>query len=255
MSTKQSSFIWYELMTSEVAAAETFYKAVVGWNAEPFGGVGMDYVVVKAGDRGIGGIMETPADVKAAGIPPAWMGYIHADDADAATAGVKNAGGAVHRQPWDIPGVGRFSVVADPQGAGFMLLQPTGPDTPRLPLNAPGNVGWHELHALDWQKAFDFYASQFGWEKGEPIDMGPMGTYQLFNVDGEHKGAMFNKPAEVPVPVWLFYFNVDSIGAARQRVIDNGGKIMLEPMEVPDGWVIQATDPQGAWFAMAAPNK
>jgi predicted enzyme related to lactoylglutathione lyase len=53
----------------------------------------------------------------------------------------------------------------------------------------------------------------------------------------------------------LFYFNVESIDAARQRVIDNGGKIMLEPMEVPDGWVLQGTDPQGAWFALSAPKR
>lgn len=65
-------------------------KAVVGWNSEPFGGAGMDYIVVKAGDRGIGGIMATPEDVK--GVPPMWAGYIYSADADATTASIRNGG-------------------------------------------------------------------------------------------------------------------------------------------------------------------
>lgn len=255
MSGTPSSFFWYELMTTDVAAAEAFYKDVVGWGSEPFGAAGMDYVVVKAGDRGIGGIMELPEGAKAMGMPPAWVGYIYTADVDAATEKLKAAGGKVHREPSDIPEVGRFSVVADPQGATFMLLQPSGEDQPPLPRNAPGNVSWHELHAAEWKSAFDFYAGQFGWEKGEAMDMGGMGTYQLYTVNGELTGAVFTKPDEVPSPVWLFYFNVDGIDAARQRVIDNGGKIMLEPMEVPDGWVLQGADPQGAWFALSARSR
>ena len=72
----------------------------------------------------VGGVMNLPAEAAKMGMPPAWMGYIHADDTDAATASVKKSGGKVHREPWDIPGVGRFSVVADPQGAhlaGWLL--------------------------------------------------------------------------------------------------------------------------------------
>lgn len=87
------------------------------------------------------------------------------------------------------------------------------------------------------------------------MDMGEMGTYQLFTVDGELVGAMFNKPSEVPFPVWLFYFNVESIDAARQRVIDNGGKIMLEPMEVPDGWGAAGHRSSGRLVALSAPKR
>lgn len=244
------NFFWYELMTTDMDAAERFYRAVVGWDAQPFPGA-MPYTVVKAGERGVGGIMGIP---EGAGLNPAWVGYIRADDVDAETENVREAGGAVHRPPADIPDVGRFSVVADPQGALFMLLQPKGEEQPPVALGTPGHVGWHELHAADWRGAFDFYASQFGWEKGEAMDMGGMGTYQLFTVGGQLVGAMFDKPAEIPVPTWLFYFNVDDIDAARRRVTDNGGTIMLEPMEVPDGWVLQAADPQGAWFALTGPK-
>lgn len=252
------SFFWYELMTNDLAAAEAFYTAVIGWRPEPFEkSPGMPrYIVVNAGDRGVGGLMTLPEEVAKMGMPPAWIGYIRTTDIEASVASLTQAGGGVRRAPDDIPGVGRFAVVADPQGAGFMFLQPNGPDQPRLPLNTLGHVGWHELYTTDWQKAFDFYSGQFGWSKGDPFDMGPMGIYQLFTAGAEPIGGMMNKPEQIPVPVWLFYFNVLSIDAAAKRVTDHGGKVMMGPMEVPSGqWIVQCTDPQGAHFALVAPGK
>jgi uncharacterized protein len=252
-----SSFFWYELMTTDVAAAEAFYKNVVGWSSQPFEGSGIDYVVFNAGERAIAGLMQLPEEAKAMGTPPCWMGYIHARDVDAATSSVKKAGGAVHREPSDIPDVGRFSVVADPQGAAFMLMSPTGPDQPPVPRMTHGHVGWHELMAGDWKSAFDFYAGQFGWKKSEAMDMGEMGTYQTFSAGGSDAvGGMMNKPKEMPSPAWQFYFNVPDIQAGARRITDNGGTITMGPMEVPDGsWVVNAQDPQGAHFALLAPKK
>jgi uncharacterized protein len=249
-----SNFFWYELMTTDVPAAEAFYKTVVGWDSEPFPGSEVGYIVLKAGERGIGGLMEIPAEAAAMGANPAWLGYIDTMDVDAATAGVKKAGGKVHREPSEIPNVGRFAVVADPHGAMFMLLQPsTEDDQPPAAMTKPGHIGWHELYAGDLQSDFDFYASQFGWEKGDAMDMGEMGTYQLFKAGGpDAVGGMMTKPDNVPSPAWLFYFNVGNIDEAVKRVTGNGGKIMLEPMEVPGGgFIIQGMDPQGAMFALA----
>ena len=62
----------------------------------------------------------------------------------------------------------------------------------------PGHVGWHELYAGEWKSAFDFYAGQFGWTKGEAMDMGEMGTYQIFAAGGEPIGGMMTKPADMP---------------------------------------------------------
>jgi predicted enzyme related to lactoylglutathione lyase len=248
-----SNFFWYELMTPDVPAAEAFYKTVVGWDSEPFPGSDIGYIVFKAGDRGVGGVMTVPEEAAAMGAKPAWVGYIDTMDVDAATAGVKKAGGTVYREPAEIPNVGRFSVVTDPQGAVFMLLQPsTEDDQPPVPPMTPGHVGWHELYAGEWQSAFDFYASQFGWEKGDAMDMGEMGTYQLYKAGGpDAVGGMMTKPDSVPVPAWLFYFNVSNIDEAVARVTGNGGKILMGPMEVPGGaWMIQGTDPQGAIFAL-----
>ena len=246
-----SSFFWYELMTTDVPAAETFYRDVVGWNSQPFESSGIDYVVFNAGERAVCGLMLLPEEAKAMGTPPCWMGYIHAKDVDAATASVKKAGGTVHREPSDIPEVGRFSVVADPQGAAFMLMTPQGPDQEPLAPDAAGNVGWRELYTTDWHAAFGFYSTQFGWTKDEAMEMGEMGTYQVFAIDGQQAGGMMNKPPQMPAPAWTFYFTVDDINAATERVKAGGGTVLLGPLEVPGGsWMIQAQDPQGAIFAL-----
>lgn len=251
-------FFWYELMTNDLDAAEAFYTTVVGWRPEPFDKApGMPrYIVVNSAERGVGGLMTMPEDAAKMGMKPAWLGYIHTRDTDASTKALKAAGGTVHREPDDIPGVGRFSVVADPQGATFMFLQPNGPDQPVLPATTPGHVGWHELYAADRQKAFDFYSSQFGWTDAGSMDIGEMGIYQTFGAGPESGGGIMNKPQQLPVPVWLFYFNVDAIDAAAKRVTDNGGKIVMGPMPVPTGqWIAQFTDPQGAYFALIAPGR
>lgn len=258
MTSSAKSFFWYELMTTDLDAAEAFYSAVLGWRTEPFDKApgSPRYIVVNASDRGVGGLMELPDEAAKMGVPTAWMGYFPTKDIDASVDALKTAGGAVHRPVDDIPGVGRFAVVADPQGAAFMFLEPNGPDQPPVPQWTPGHVGWHELYTSDWQKAFDFYSGQFSWTKGDPFDMGPMGIYQPFAVNGGLVGGIMNKPEQIPVPVWLFYFNVTAIDAAAKRVTDKGGKVVMGPMEVPNGqWIVQCTDPQGAYFALISAKR
>jgi len=250
-----SPFVWYELMTSDLVGAEAFYKAVMGWNTENMPG-DMPYIIAKVAETGVGGLMNIPPDAKAMGAPPAWTGYIYAAGVDAATESAKAAGGNILRAPYDIPEVGRFSVVADPQGAVFMLFQPVGGDREPLPPGTPGTVGWHELYANDWPSALDFYSSQFGWTKDQSVDMGEMGTYQLFAINGNQAGGMMNRPENIPVPCWQFYFNVDGIDAAAERVKANGGRVLMDIMQVPGGsWVVPCQDPQGAHFALVATTR
>jgi len=252
-----SPFIWYELMTPDVVAAEIFYRNVIGWTSQPFGNAEMPYTIFNAGDRGVAGLMMLPKEAAAMGTPPSWIGYIYAADTDAATTNIEKAGGKVYRAPMDIPDVGRFSVVADAQGAAFMLMTPMGPDQPPAPPNTPGHVGWHELYATDYKSAFDFYAGQFGWTKVRETDMGEMGIYLVFDTGGkEGVGGMMTKPPHMPVAFWQYYFTVSDIAAAAKRITDNGGTITFGPTEVPGGsWIVNAQDPQGAHFALVAANR
>ena len=257
MSTAASRFVWYELMTSDAPAAEAFYRSVIGWQTADAGMPGMRYTILSAGTAGIAGLMALPAEAAAGGVPPNWTGYIGVADVDAMAERVRGAGGAVHHPPEDIPGVGRFAVVADPDGAVFCLFKGNMDEQPpQPPAGTPGTIGWHELYAGDLDRAWAFYSALFGWTKAEAIDMGEMGVYQLFGAGGDAIGGMMKRPPEVPQACWLYYVNVDAIDAAAGRVTAAGGRIVSGPMEVPGGsWIVQCLDPQGAMFAMVAPHR
>lgn len=257
MSQSTGKFVWYELMTTDTAAAAAFYGSVVGWEAKDAGMPGGGYTIFNAGATGVGGLMTIPDEVCAMGVPPSWSGYIWVDDVDAYVGKVTAAGGSLLRPAEDIPGVGRFAVVADPYGGAFMLFKdngmPAGPDP--VP-GTPGRIGWHELHAGDGAGAFAFYSGLFGWTKGDAMDMGAQGVYQLFAIGGVPVGGMMTKMPEVPVPFWLYYINVEAIDAAVARVTAGGGQVVMGPMQVPGGsWIVNCTDPQGAYFALVAPAR
>jgi predicted enzyme related to lactoylglutathione lyase len=253
MTTSHGAFVWHELMTSDPAAARTFYGSVVGWSAQHSPVPGMDYWMFKAEETPVCGLMSVPEEAKAQGARPMWVGYVGVDDVDAATEKVKNLGGVVYRPPADIPNIGRFAIIGDPQRTMLALFRFANPMPGEPPApGALGHVGWNELYAVDWEKAFAFYSEMFGWRKDQAIPMGANGTYQLF-AHGEHAiGGMMNKPAQMPMPAWTFYFNVDDIDAAVERTKSGGGQIINGPMQVPGGsWIAQALDPQGAMFALA----
>ncbi|MFC3163713.1 VOC family protein [Ciceribacter thiooxidans] len=257
----QGKFVWYELMTNDVPAAAAFYRDVIGWEAKAFDGAtaqGSAYTVFNIPGREMGsaGLMAITPEMAQNGAMPQWYGYVAVDDVDAKAREFVENGGRVLMPGTDIPGIGRFAVVADPHGAVLDVFKPNMPEGPlpeEPPPMSPGTVGWHELMAGDGNEAFDFYARMFGWTKGEPYDMGAMGVYQLFAHDGMDIGGMMTKTPDMPHPFWSFYFVVPEIDAAMKRVTDAGGTVLSGPMEVPGGaWVIQCRDPQGAFFALVA---
>jgi predicted enzyme related to lactoylglutathione lyase len=253
----QGQFIWYELMTTDTAAAAKFYGEVVGWQARDAGMPGMDYTIVgpPGVTMGVAGVMPLTEEVAARGVPSNWTGYIAAHDVDAMADAFRAEGGAIHRPAEDIPGIGRFAVAADPQGAAICLFSPDTSDGSMPDGPAPGSAGtfgWNELHARDAGAAFDFYARHFGWQKDMAVDMGPdYGVYQTFALDGRAIGGMMNKRPEMPVSCWSFYILVPSIRAAAAKVVEHGGQVLMEPHQVPGGsWICPALDPQGAAFSL-----
>jgi predicted enzyme related to lactoylglutathione lyase len=247
-------FVWHELATTDPAAAEPFYRDVVGWTAQPWGdaGANMDYTLWMANGVPLGGMMRLPAEAAAMGAPPSWLGYVEVDDADATVARAKELGATVLMGPHSADGVGRFAIMRDPQGAVFACItsaKAPAPETDPKPLE----FSWHELLTNDWKAAEQFYAELFGWKKQSEFDMGPMGTYFMFGRDRFTYGGMMNKPAEMPAPPhWLHYVYVpDSADAAAERGTRAGGQVVNGPMEVPGGDRVAAlVDPQGAAFAV-----
>lgn len=250
MPNPDGTYIWYELLTTDPDAAGDFYSKIVGWTARDAGmGGGMDYRLLAAPDADVGGLMKLP---QGAPMAPGWLGYIGVGDVDAKTEEVKRNGGTIHMPPADIPGVGRFSMVADPQGVVFYLMRGNSdqPSTAFKP-TADGHCAWNELITSDQDGALDFYTKLFGWEKGDAMPMGEMGDYRFINHGGEMIGAVMNRQKDGPPPMWNYYFRVDSAEAAAERIRQNGGTVTFGPMEVPGGdWALNGIDPQGASFGL-----
>lgn len=244
-------FVWYDLMTRDAEGAVPFYKAVVGWGTEPW--EGEQPYTMWTGPRGpLGGVMDM-ADVAPDEAAPHWLGYLGTDDVDATTARARELGATVLAGPQDIPSVGRYALVRDPQGAVVAFFSGEG-DTPsdEGPFQS-GDFSWHELATTDPDGAWRFYSELFGWEETGTFDMGEMGMYRMWgSPGGEPMGAVFKKPPEMPGPsAWLFYAQVDDVNSATESVKRSGGQVLNGPMEVPGGdWIVQCMDPGGAAFAL-----
>lgn len=251
-------FVWYELLTTNPKAAAAFYGKVFGWRVDAGKDADMPYMHINVGAHSIGGIMALPKELIDHGVPPNWSGYIAVDDVDAMAKKIVAAGGSIRRPAEDIPDVGRFAVMADPAGAVFLIFKGSANDNdpPRPPMGTPGYVEWHELYGGDPEASFKFYAGLFGWTKNQSIDMGATGVYQTFDIGGAWSGGMMKTPPEMKVPCWVYYVGVEDIDAAHRRALDNGATVIMGPMEVPGGqWIVQALDPQKAFFAMVGPRK
>ncbi len=248
-------FMWHELMTSDTAAARQFYTQVVGWGASqwptPPDGAPVDYTMWMAGEGPVGGLMGIPKEGPVKDAPPNWLAYVAGPDVDARVGETTRRGGAVIAPAMTMPGVGRFAVLRDPQGAVFAVITGEG-NAPAESDPRPLEFSWHELATTDYQAAADFYGAIFGWDPKGDHDMGPMGIYHMFGRDRFTYGGMFDKPAQMPAPPhWLHYVQVDSADAAAARATAAGGTVVNGPMEVPGGdRIAQIRDPQGAMFAV-----
>lgn len=251
-----SKFVWYDLMTPDMGASAKFYEHVVGWSIADSGMPGMNYSLITQGATQVGGMMPPPPS--ASGMPAMWNGYIYADDVDAASLKAVSLGGSIFQAAVDIPDVGRFSVIADPSGATFILFKNQGGESPApVAEGTVGHIGWRELMSGNWEQAWAFYSGMFGWTKADAMDMGPMGTYQMFNSGDTLIGGMMTKPATDPTaPHWNYYINVDSAEAAVARAKSLGATITVGPMQVPGGsWAVNGIDPQGAAFSLLSTHQ
>ena len=246
-------FAWYDLMTPDVDAAKSFYGKLIGWTITPFEGAPEPYDMWTASDGPIGGVMTLPEEAKAAGAPPHWLSYVVVPDVDAALEQAEQLGGATLHPSMEIPNVGTFGVLQDPQGA-VIAVYTSSSEAPGTDGQPPvGHMSWHELMTTDYKAAFEFYSTLFGWQKDEAMDMGEMGVYQMFNNGGMPLGGMMNKPPEIPACYWMYYIRVANVDEAVENAKSLGGQLLNGPMTVPGpsgDRVAQLMDPQGAAFAL-----
>jgi len=259
----RGDFIWYELLTSDIAGAKRFYDAVVGWNIQDKSDFPNDYRMIGRSDgKFAGGAMQLSEESKEHGARPCWLGYILVPDVDASVASISAEGGQVHMPAFDIPGVGRVAMVTDPQGAPFYIMKPQPPEgdpDAKSDVFSPTEaqrVRWNELSTTDQDGAIDFYKRQFGWNQEGAMPMGEMGDYRFIQANGVNIGAVMRKPPQLPVSVWTYYIGVDDIDRAIAAITDGGGKVLNGPHEIPGGeFALNGLDPQGASFGLVGPRK
>lgn len=118
---KTGTFVWNELLTTDVDKARGFYGELLGWKMEEMdmGEMGA-YVMLKQGDNTVGGIMKVPQE----GIPSHWLPYVGVEDVDATCERVKALGGQIHMGPMDLPEIGRVAAGVDPTGAAIAFFAP-----------------------------------------------------------------------------------------------------------------------------------
>lgn len=249
--------IWYELLSTDADASKVFYDSVIGWDVAPKPDGPIDYrMIVTSGGENVGGVMNLSPEMQAGGARPTWLFYIGVDDVDAAVAQITALGGTVQLPAFDMPGVGRMAMVADPQGVPFYVMRGEPDQASTVwARTGMGKCNWNELVTTDQAAGNAFYAAVFGWTYPDKMTMpGDLGDYVFVAVGDETIGATMTVNDDQRAPGWLFYFRAPDIAVAAEKVTAGGGQVVSGPQEVPGGdRIIIAIDPQGAVFGVVAP--
>jgi len=251
--THLGQFVWYDLMTTDVAAARKFYTQLFPeWDVQDhaFGGE-KTYAMIHAAGRAFGGFCDLQGTP---GVGSHWAEYVSVENYDECVAKIEKLGGQICGPAIDMPNVGKFVVARDPQGAIIKPIQLASPM--ELPERAEeAQVCWNELMTSDIDAARAFYTAVFGWEC-KPMPMGDMGIYHIFEAGGKGLGGGMNLPPGAPMPpYWAPYFVVSNIDARAARAEELGAKACLPPTDIPSvGRICIHCDPTGAIFAMIQPR-
>lgn len=243
---------WVDLGTPDVEAAAAFYGALFGWTFESAG--------PDAGGYGMftldGKTVAAAGPLTEAGATPAWTLYFCAPDADATAKAVREAGGAVRAEPFDVFTAGRMGQFTDPAGAPFAVWQP-GETTGLEAVTDPGTLCWTELHTTDPAGAREFYQSVFGWVT-EDVPMGDFSYTIIRPAEGDDSsgqgGIMPLSPEMSGAGMstrWVVYFEVADCDAVVATATQRGGMVTVPAQDIPGvGRFAALLDPAGAPFAI-----
>jgi hypothetical protein len=224
-------------MVPDLEAAKRFYGELFGWTFRESSASGVTYVEFAAQGDVQGGMMASPSN---GDIPPHWMGYVAVADVDASAKAAAEAGGKVLVSPTDIPNVGRFAIILDPQGGAFAPFKSEVWDRPDTGMPAPNTFCWDRLNVADPAKVLDFYAKVVGWGHKE------FGGSFVFTQGDKMEASLH--PTEPGVPGhWLAYVVAEDLAGTRAKAAELGAKVLVELLDIPGvGQLSVIQDPQGA---------
>jgi predicted enzyme related to lactoylglutathione lyase len=260
---------WVDTSQPDPEAGVAFYSGLFGWDFEdamPPDSPGR-YFIARLGGGDVAAVGSQPE-----GAPPmaVWNTYIWVQSADEAVSKVRDAGGGVVMDPFDIMDAGRMAVCTDPEGAAFCVWQAGQHRGARI-VNEPGSLNFNGLNTRDADGAKSFYGSVFGWDTlgigggaemwrlpgyGEFLEQGEPGLRKRMAEGGAPEGfadvvATLNPIAgdQPDVPAhWSVTFAVDDADATAEKAAELGGRVLVAPFDAPWVRMTVIADPQGATF-------
>ncbi len=243
MSTQTASrvgtFVWHENISTDRDRAQEFYTQLFGWEIDVFKAGEFEYPMISSGGQAHGGFPPVQE-----GTPPHWVGNVAVESVDDTVEKARSAGGTLVHGPQDIPEVGRFAVLADPQGAVVVAFQSSGE-----PPQSAGVFVWDELGTQDVAGAEAFYGAVFGWKTTDAGE--EYGGYKIFSIGETSVGGMMQMPDPSMPSGWVPDVAVDDADATAAKAGELGGETLMGPMDVPNvGRIAYLRDPVGAVFGI-----
>jgi len=241
---------WVDHGAKEIAASNSFYVNLFGWDAEDQGEEAGHYTILSKSGRTVAGNMAIMME----GQPSAWTTYVSVEDADDTVRIAKEAGATVFVEPMDVMDIGRMAIFADPTGAAIGIWQPKTFIGAEL-ANETGSICWNELNTRDAAAAKPFYSKVFGWSPND-LDMDGM-QYTEWRLGDRSVAGMMTMPEMVPAEVpahWLVYFGTDDTDATVAKAAELGAATLVPPTDIPPGRFAVLMDPDGAAFAVIKMN-
>jgi len=239
---------WVEIMVSDLARSQWFYRVVLGWEFEDSGDEYGHYNIALVGGRRVAGI--SPPMEGGDEWPTVWTTYLATDDLEATARAAVAAGAEPLMEPTDVGTFARMGMWVDPGGAAFGAWEARD-HTGYEAHNEHGAVCWIDLSSARVEASKTFYGTVFGFTYD---DMSMSGiSYATFTPPGGEwpAGGVGDQPVGDPLgPRWCVTFEVDDVDAARQRVIDAGGQAPEDPWEFEFGRLATVRGPDGEEFSL-----
>jgi len=258
---------WVDTSQPDPEAAVEFYSGLFGWEFESATpGSESKYLIARLHGGEVAAVASIPESAPAVAM---WDTYISVDSADETASRVREGGGGVVKEPFDVMGAGRTAVFTDPEGATFCVWQAKEFKGARV-VNEPGSLNFNGLNTRDVEGAKSFYGSVLGWKTiaAGPAEMWTMPGYgdDLERDDPELRkrvadlggpvgfedvvasiNPIANDQPDVP-PHWSVTFAVADADATAKAATELGGKVVVPPFDAPWVRMTVLADPQGATF-------